>query len=72
MVLRAFHLSSTWEFLLTDHVKVMFTNFKYSDSLINYTISNFVTSGPQRSAAILICQLNFLPANRLFTSGIAI
>ena len=43
---RAFHLSSTWEPFKSecDHLKMMFTNLKYPDSLINSTISHFVTS----------------------------
>ncbi|KAL9970673.1 hypothetical protein ACROYT_G023083 [Oculina patagonica] len=46
MVNRAFHLSSTWESFVTecDRLKLMFTNLKYPASLINSTISHFVTS----------------------------
>ena len=46
MLNRAFHLSSTWESLKSecDHLKVMFTNLKYPDSLIKSTISHFFTS----------------------------
>ena len=46
MLNRAFHLSSTWESLKSgcDHLKMMFTNFKYPDSLIKSTISHFFTS----------------------------
>lgn len=40
MVNCAFHLSFTWESFVTgcDHLKVMFTSFKYPESLINSTI----------------------------------
>ena len=46
MLNRAFHLSSTWESSKSecDHLKVMFTNLKYPDSLIKSTICHFVTS----------------------------
>ena len=46
MVNRAFHLSSTWECFVTecDRLKLIFTNLKYPESLINSTISHFVTS----------------------------
>ena len=46
MVKHAFHLSSTWESVVTecDRLKLMFTNPKYPESLINSTISQFVTS----------------------------
>ena len=46
MVNRAFHLSSTWECFMTecDRLKLMFKNLKYPESLINSTISHFVTS----------------------------
>ena len=46
MLNRTFHLSSTWESFKSerDHLKVMFTNLKYPDSLINSTICHFVTS----------------------------
>ena len=46
MLNRAFHLSSTWESFKSecDHLKVMFTNLKYLDSLINSTICDFVIS----------------------------
>lgn len=46
MVNRAFHLSSTWESFVTecDRLKLMFTNLKYPESLINSIISHFVTS----------------------------
>ena len=46
MLNRAFHLSSTWESFKSecDHLKVMFTNLKYPDSLIKFTICHFVTS----------------------------
>ncbi|XP_022781132.1 uncharacterized protein LOC111322317 [Stylophora pistillata] len=46
MLNRAFRLSSTWESFKSecDHLKMMFTNLKYPDHLINSTISHFVTS----------------------------
>ena len=46
MLNRAFHLSSTWESFKSecDRLKVMFTNLRYPDSLIESTISHFVTS----------------------------
>ena len=46
MLGRAFRLSSTWESFKSecDHLKVIFTNFKYSDSPIKSTICHFVTS----------------------------
>jgi len=46
MLNRAFHLSSTWESFVTerDCLKLMFTNLKYPESLINSIISHFVTS----------------------------
>ncbi|PFX30066.1 hypothetical protein AWC38_SpisGene5143 [Stylophora pistillata] len=49
MLNRAFRLSSTWESFKSecDHLKMMFTNLKYPDHLINSTISHFVT--PVRS-----------------------
>ena len=42
----AFYLSSTWETFKSecDHLRVMFTNLKYPDSLIKSTICHFVTS----------------------------
>ncbi len=45
MVNRAFHLSSTWvSFMIEcDRLKLMITNLKYPASLINSTISHFVT-----------------------------
>ena len=46
MLNRTFHLSSTRESFKSecDRLKVMFTNLKYPDSLIESTISHFVTS----------------------------
>ena len=46
MVNRAFHLSSTWECFVTecDRLKLIFTNLKYPEGLINSIISHFVTS----------------------------
>ena len=46
MLNRAFYLSSTWETFKSecDHLRVMFTNLKYPDSLIKSTISHFVAS----------------------------
>ena len=46
MLNRAFHLSSTWESFKSecDHLKVIFTNLKYPESLIKSTICHFVTS----------------------------
>ena len=46
MLNRALHLSSTWESFKSecDHLKVMFTNLKYPDSLIKSTISLSLTS----------------------------
>ena len=46
MLNRAFHLSSTWESFVTecDRLKLMFTNLKCPESLINSIISHFVTS----------------------------
>ena len=43
---RAFHLSSTWKSFKSecDHLKVMFTNLKYPDSLIKSIICHVVTS----------------------------
>ena len=46
MLNRAFHLSTTWQSFKSecDHLKVMFTNLKYPDTLIKSTICHFVTS----------------------------
>ena len=46
MLNRAFHLSTTWESFESecDHLKVMFTNLKYPDTLIKSTICHFVNS----------------------------
>ncbi|PFX21316.1 Carboxypeptidase N subunit 2 [Stylophora pistillata] len=46
MLNRAFRLSFTWESFKSerDHLKMMFTNLKYPEHLINSTISHFVTS----------------------------
>ena len=46
MLNRAFHLSSTWDSFKSecDHLKLIFTNLKYSESVIKSTICHFVTS----------------------------
>ena len=46
MLNRAFHLSSNWKSFKSecDHLKVMFINLKYPDSLIKSSSSHFVIS----------------------------
>ena len=50
MLNRAFRLSSTWDLFTTEceSLKLMFSKLKYPDSLINSTISHFVTSVTSR------------------------
>ena len=46
MLNRAYRLSSTWELFSTEceRLKLIFSNLKYSDSLVNSTITRFVNS----------------------------
>ena len=50
MLNRAFRLSSTWDLFTTEceRLKLMFFNLKYPDSLLNSTITHFVTSVTSR------------------------
>ena len=50
MLNRAFRLSSTWDLFTTEceRLKLMFSNLKYPDSLINSTLAHFVTSVTSR------------------------
>ena len=61
MLNRAFHLSSTWVSFKSecDHLKVIFTNLKYPESLIMSTICHFVTSVKVKK--VTVCHL--IPSN---------
>lgn len=67
MLNRAFHLSSTWESFKSecDHLKVMFTNLKYPDSLSKSTICRFVTSVRSESPEVQAQSTNENTVHRL-------
>ena len=67
MLNRAFHLSSTWESFKSecDHLKVMFTNLKYPETLIKSTICRFVTSVRSQNPEVQTQSTNENSAHRV-------
>ena len=60
MLNHALHLPSTWESFISecDHLKVMFTNLKYPDSLIKSTICHFVTTVSSENPEVQVQSTN--------------